>query len=60
MNDFDVNGRVRSSTKPDKNGKVDTTVPPVGGQTLLWHPTASLRRIAKEGAGSRYYLALLH
>lgn len=58
VGDFDTNGRVRSRLKPDKSGKVDTIVPPIGGQTLLWHPTAALRRLAKEGAGSHYSIEL--
>jgi hypothetical protein len=58
VGDFDHTGRVRSQTKPDNKGKLYTAVPPTGGQTLLWQARATLHRIAKEGAGSRYSIGL--
>ena len=58
VGDFDATGRVRSRIKPDKTGKVDATVPPTGGQTLLWQANASLQLLAKEKAGSRFAIEL--
>ena len=58
VGDFDASGRVPSQTKPDKTGKVNTTVPPANGQTLLWQAHASLHRLAKVNAGSHYAIEL--
>lgn len=58
VGDFDHTDRIRSQTKPDSKGKMYTVVPPTGGQTLLWQARATLRRIAKEGSGSRYNIEL--
>lgn len=58
VGDFDAIGRVRSQTKPDKTGKVHTTVPPNGGQTLLWQANAALHRLAKVKTGSHYAIEL--
>ena len=58
VGDFDATGRVRSQTKPDKTGKVHTTVPPNGGQTLLWQANAALHRLAKVKTGSHYAIEL--
>lgn len=58
VGDFDQSERVRSQTKPDNKGKSYATVPPNGGQTLLWKTHAVLELIAKEGTGSHYCLWL--